>query len=118
MKFEAAGMTFPAFAAKAGEMGAVVEAFLEGEKRSPSAQFRVDPLGVATPISTHDQTLGGENGGVFLGCSFPADAAYRLDIQEQGQRIAQKLARTRGAWPVRGRFRDGARRRRLAVLRN
>jgi hypothetical protein len=93
MKFEAAGMTYDAFAAKARDMGAVVEAFVEGEeKTSPSAQFRIDPLGRATPISTHDQVLGGPNGGVFLGARFPADAAYRLDIQADGERIAQKLA--------------------------
>jgi len=36
MKFEAEGMTFEAFAAKARDMGAVVEAFVEGEKTSPS----------------------------------------------------------------------------------
>ncbi len=92
LRFEAKGMTWEAFEAKARAMGAVVEAFLEGEKRSPSAQFGIDPLGAATPVSTHDQTLGGENGGVFLGCSFPADAAYRGEVQAQGAKIADKLA--------------------------
>ena len=92
MNFEAEGMTFDAFVAKAKGMGAVVEAFVEGEKTSPSAQFRIDPLGRAAAISTHDQVLGGPNGGVFLGARFPADAAYRLDIQRDGERIAEKLA--------------------------
>jgi hypothetical protein len=96
MKFEAPGMTWDVFAEKARSMGAVVEAFLEGEKRSPSAQFRIDPLGVASPISTHDQVLGGPHGGVFLGCRFPADAAYRLDIQADAERVAETLAE-RGA---------------------
>ncbi len=85
MNFEAEGMSFEAFDAKAQAMGAVVEAFVEGEKTSPSAQFRIDPLGRVAPISTHDQVLGGPNGGVFLGARFPADAAYRLDIQRDGE---------------------------------
>ena len=56
-------------------MGGIVEEFLEGKsKRSPSAQFRVDPAGVLEVISTHDQVLGGSSGQVFLGCAFPADA--------------------------------------------
>jgi hypothetical protein len=85
-------MTYDVFAAKAQAMGAIVEAFLEGEKRSPSAQFRIDPLGRAAPISTHDQVLGGPHGGVFLGCRFPADAAYRREIQADGARVASRLA--------------------------
>ena len=92
LAFEAEAMTYEVFAAKARGMGAVVEAFLEGEKCSPSAQFRIDPLGCATPISTHDQVLGGPHGGVFLGCRFPADVAYRLDIQADAARVAEKLA--------------------------
>ena len=39
-------MTWEAYRAKARQMGAIVEAFIEGEeKRSPSVQFRIDPLG-------------------------------------------------------------------------
>jgi hypothetical protein len=73
-------------------MGAVAEAFVEGaEKRSPSAQYRVDPLGRVEVISTHDQVLGGRSGQVFLGCRFPADAAYRLEIQATGLRAAESL---------------------------
>jgi hypothetical protein len=59
--------------------------------RSPSAQYRVDPLGVVEAISTHDQVLGGRSGQVFLGCRFPADPAYRLDIQAAGLRAAESL---------------------------
>jgi hypothetical protein len=36
--------------------------------------------------------LGGGNAQIFLGCRFPADAAYRLAIQEQGLRAARVLA--------------------------
>ena len=59
--------------------GAVYLNFLEGEeKRSPSVQFRIDPLGEIEYVSTHDQVLGGPGGQVYLGCGFPADEAYRL----------------------------------------
>ena len=74
-------------------MGGIVEEFIEGEvKRSPSAQFRVDPLGELSPISTHDQVLGGQSGQIFLGCRFPADEEYRLQIQESGAKAARVLA--------------------------
>ncbi len=101
MKFEARDMPWEAFAGKARQMGAVVEAFVEGaEKSSPSAQFRIDPLGVAAAVSTHDQILGGPSGGVFLGCRFPADEAYRREIQADGAKIVDAL-KERG---VLGRF--------------
>jgi hypothetical protein len=73
-------------------MGAVVEAFIEGaEKRSPSAQFRIDPRGTIQILSTHDQCLGGPGGQVFLGCRFPADPAYRLAIQAEAAKVAAPL---------------------------
>jgi hypothetical protein len=93
LAFEAHGMTLDAFLEKIKAMGGIVEEFLEGEtKRSPSAQFRVDPTGNLEIISTHDQVLGGSNSQVFLGCRFPADAEYRLDIQDLGFRAAKVLA--------------------------
>jgi hypothetical protein len=101
LAFEANGMTWDAYRAKARQMGAIVEAFIEGDdKRSPSAQFRIDPLGSADCVSTHDQVLGGPGGQVFLGCRFPADDGYRLAIQTEGAKVAAALAR-RG---VLGRF--------------
>jgi len=97
LAFEAAGMDWEIYRAKLGEMGAIVEAFIEGEdKRSPSAQFRIDPTGAVEPISTHDQLLGGRGGQVFLGCRFPADQRYRCAIQAEGAKVAAVLAR-RGA---------------------
>jgi len=94
LAFEAPAMTWEAYRAKAGQMGAIVEAFIEGdEKRSPSAQFRIDPLGAYHAVSTHDQVLGGPGGQVFLGCRFPADEAYRLAIQAEGAKVAAALAR-------------------------
>jgi len=93
LAFVAHDMTWDAYLKKFRAMEGIVEEFLEGKsKRSPSAQFRVDPTGNLEVISTHDQVLGGENAQVFLGCRFPADAAYRLAIQEEGFRAAQVLA--------------------------
>jgi hypothetical protein len=101
LAFEAKDMTWELFQEKLALMGGIVEEFIEGEvKQSPSAQFRVDPLGNLEPVSTHDQVLGGESGQVFLGCTFPADEHYRLDIQEDGLKAARALA-DKG---VRGRF--------------
>ena len=101
LRFEAAGMTWDLYEAKVREMQAIVEAFIEGSsKRSPSAQFRVDPTGGLEVISTHDQVLGGSAQQIFLGCRFPADEAYRLEIQNEGLKAA-RLLRDRG---VIGRF--------------
>ncbi len=101
LAFEARDMSWKIFEAKIGEMGAIVESFVEGgDKQSPSAQYRVDPLGRIDVISTHDQVTGGDSGQIFLGCRFPADAAYRLEIQAQGMKAAEVLQR-RG---VLGRF--------------
>ena len=93
LAFEAQAMTWDAYRAKIKEMGAIVEAFIEGaDKRSPSAQYRIDPLGRVDVISTHDQVLGGNSNQIFLGCRFPADEAYRLTIQEEGMKAARLLA--------------------------
>lgn len=99
--FEARNMDWETYSAKISEMGAIVEEFLEGEdKRSPSCQYRVDPLGRLELISTHDQVLGGTGGQVFLGCSFPADPAYFAGLQAEGHKAASAL-RDKG---VLGRF--------------
>lgn len=93
LRFEAPAEHWERYHAKFQEMQGVVEAFVEGaEKRSPSSQNRVSPLGQAMPISTHDQVLGGPSGQVFLGATFPADDAYRLEIQAAGLRVAEALA--------------------------
>ena len=92
LAFEAQGMDWETYRAKLRQMGAVVEAFVEGEeKRSPSAQYRVEPDGQLDMISTHDQVLGGPSGQIFLGCEFPADPAYRLEIQAAGRKAAERL---------------------------
>ncbi|CCD99392.1 peptide ligase PGM1-related protein [Bradyrhizobium sp. STM 3809] len=94
MAFEARGMTWEVFAAKLGAMGGIVEEFIPGAvKQSPSSQLRIDPLGRVEAVSTHDQVLGGPSGQIFLGCRFPADEAYRRDIQARGVAVAEALAR-------------------------
>jgi len=92
LRFEGKGETWDNFSRRIPEMGAIVEAFLEGEKRSPSVQGRITPLGEVEILSTHDQILGGPNGQIYLGCRFPADEAYRLTLQDLGMRIGRNLA--------------------------
>ena len=92
LAFEAPAMTWEMYRDKLQHMGGIVEAFVEGQgKRSPSAQYRIDPLGELEVISTHDQVLGGTADQVFLGCRFPADDGYRLDIQAEGLKAAKQL---------------------------
>jgi hypothetical protein len=93
LAFEARGMDWELYQDKLSGMGGIVEEFVAGAiKQSPSVQVRVDPTGRLEPVSTHDQVLGGRNGQIFLGCRFPADDAYRLEIQERGMRAAKVLA--------------------------
>ena len=92
IRFVAAGQTWDEYIGKFREMGGIVECWVKGkDKRSPSVQFRIDPLGEINILSTHDQVLGGPAGQIYLGCSFPADEVYRLEIQEAGLRIARIL---------------------------
>ncbi len=103
----------------------IVESWVDGvDKRSPSVQLRINPLGGLELISTHDQVLGGPTGQIFLGSTFPADPEYRGSLQAAGLRIGE-LLRARG---VLGRFavdfvsvREGAAWRHVAIeinLRN
>jgi len=93
LRYEAPQESWPSFIGKYMEMQGVVEEFVEGEiKESPSAQCRVNALGLPQVISTHDQVLGGPSGQVFEGCRFPASDAYRRDIQEAGAHVATALA--------------------------
>jgi PGM1 C-terminal domain len=94
LRFQSAEETWTSFSGRIPEVGAIVEAFVEGEqKRSPSVQGQIAPTGEVEILSTHDQILGGPDGQIFLGCSFPADAPYRLDLQELGLRIGENLAK-------------------------
>jgi hypothetical protein len=97
IRFEAKDETWEHYCHKFVEMGGIVECWVEGkEVRSPSVQCRINPLGEAFIVSTHDQVLGGPSGQIFLGSTFPADAEYSRDIKEFGWRVGEVL-RERGA---------------------
>ena len=67
--------------------------FIEGEEKySPSVQGRVTPHGEVEILSTHDQVLGGPDGQIFLGCTFPAAESYRMALQEMGRKVGENLA--------------------------
>ncbi|NJM99124.1 MAG: carboxylate-amine ligase [Phormidesmis sp. RL_2_1] len=93
LRFQCNSETWPSFEQKIGELGAIAEAFIEGEEKySPSVQGRVTPQGNVEILSTHDQVLGGPDGQIFLGCTFPANDAYRLDLQAMGRQVGENLA--------------------------
>lgn len=93
LRFQCDTETWRSFEQKIHSLGAIAEAFIEGkEKRSPSVQGHINPLGEVEMLSTHDQVLGGPDGQIFLGCSFPADEAYRLRIQAIGEAVGKNLA--------------------------
>ncbi len=93
LSFQGHHENWPSFQPKIGNLGAIVEAFIEGEgKESPSVQGRITPTGSVEILSTHDQILGGADGQIFLGCQFPAAAGYRRQIQDLGLEIGKNLA--------------------------
>jgi hypothetical protein len=93
LSFQSPQETWANFSGRISELGAIVEAFIEGEeKRSPSVQGRITPLGEVEILSTHDQILGGPDGQVYLGCRFPADESYRLSLQDIGRKVGYLLA--------------------------
>lgn len=92
-RYQAPGVTWEQYIHKFRQMQGIVECFLEGDdKMSPSVQMRITPLGEAQIISTHDQVLGGPDGQVFIGCSFPAQPSYRPHLHEAGRLIGDRLA--------------------------
>ncbi|TAE61567.1 MAG: carboxylate-amine ligase [Nostocales cyanobacterium] len=94
LRFQAIKETWANFSNRISELGAIVESFIEGEiKRSPSVQGRITPDGKVEILSTHDQILGGPDGQIYLGCRFPADAKYRLQLQQLGLQVGDKLAK-------------------------
>ncbi len=94
MKFEAADATYESYVEKLNARGGIVEERIQGEKFcSPSAQLRVTPLGQVERLSTHDQVLGGASGQTYLGCRFPADAAYAPAIMREAAKVGDRLAR-------------------------
>ncbi|MGI8935160.1 MAG: peptide ligase PGM1-related protein [Phormidesmis sp.] len=93
LRYQCDTETWESFELKIEELGAIAEAFIEGEQKySPSVQGRVTPQGEVEILSTHDQVLGGPDGQIFLGCTFPADDAYRMALQEMGRKVGENLA--------------------------
>ncbi|TAF06843.1 MAG: carboxylate-amine ligase [Nostocales cyanobacterium] len=93
MRFQATQETWANFSQRIPELGAIVESYIEGEiKFSPSVQGRITPDGEVEILSTHDQILGGPDGQIYLGCRFPADENYRLELQDLGLKVGKKLA--------------------------
>jgi hypothetical protein len=85
--------SWPSFAAKIAEGGAVVEELLDVPGMvSPSVQLRILPGGAPLVLSTHSQVLGGPNRQVYLGCRFPADPAYRGQIRAAAEQVGRVLA--------------------------
>lgn len=92
LEIVAEGLTYETFIEKFTGMEGIVEAFVEGEEiRSPSVQCRINPLGKVDVLSTHDQVLSGENQQVFLGATFPANAAYAVEIGRMGKIIGEEM---------------------------
>jgi hypothetical protein len=84
---------WPSFEAKIRAEGAIVEELVRHEgMTSPSVQLRIVPGRPVEVLSTHDQILGGPASQVYLGCRFPADASYRLIIQDAAIKVGRVLA--------------------------
>jgi hypothetical protein len=93
LALEARGLGWERYTAKFEEQGGIVEEWIAAEGlRSPSVQMRITPLGELETISTHDQILGGPSGQIFQACTFPADAAYAVEIQSLAARVGEVLA--------------------------
>jgi hypothetical protein len=73
--------------------GGVVETLITGSDFcSPSGQGAIRPDGHVEVLSTHDQRLGGPDGQVYEGCSFPARESYAAEISRHVAAVGQALA--------------------------
>jgi hypothetical protein len=74
--------------------GGIVEERISGRRfSSPSAQFDIRPDGSVQVLATHEQVLGGPDGQVYLGCTFPASPAYAPELARHAQAVGEELAR-------------------------
>jgi len=90
---ESAVITVPDFLEAFDSGGGIVEERITGVRlTSPSVQMRAAPDGTVELLSTHDQLLGGPTGQAYLGCAFPADAAYARLISEPAMTVGRHLA--------------------------
>jgi hypothetical protein len=94
LKILAKDLTEKLFFEKIYEMGGITEEFIDADvKTSPSVQCLINPLNQVEVLSTHDQLLGGEDGQIFLGASFPANYEYNISLAEEGKKIAHTMAK-------------------------
>lgn len=73
--------------------GGVVEEMIPDAPASPSVQVDITPDHEVRILATHEQVLGGEDGQVYLGCSFPANPAYAVQLAEYGRAVGEELAK-------------------------
>jgi hypothetical protein len=93
LEFAVPAETYASYFEKYRQMGGIVEELVEERGlTSPSAQLRINPRGQVIPIATHEQILGGPHGHTYVGCRFPADDRYRVELQEAALRIGAVLA--------------------------
>jgi hypothetical protein len=89
----AADQTWETYSEEFVRLGGIVEAYIDGtEKRSPSVQCRISPIGETQIISTHDQVLGGATGQIYLGCTFPAEGSCCPGLHDAARRVTAVLA--------------------------
>jgi hypothetical protein len=92
LKIIASHIQYWQFIDKFQNMGGIVEELIDAETVvSPSVQCRINPLRNTDIISTHDQLLGGEGNQVFLGATFPANAAYSKELALLSNKVAEEL---------------------------
>jgi hypothetical protein len=73
--------------------GGVVEELVTGHPlASPSVQVDIAPDRHVEVISTHEQLLGGPSGHEYLGCQFPANPAYGVELTAYGESVGKLLA--------------------------
>jgi len=76
------------------EDGGVVEELVVGDDFcSPSGQGELRPDAVVDVLATHDQRLGGDDGQVFEGCTFPARSPYAGTIASHVRAVGEALCR-------------------------
>jgi hypothetical protein len=69
--------------------GAIAEIWVPNVISSPSAQVSILVSGEVEVISTHEQVL---DGGIYLGCTYPAKDLYRLQLIDYGHKVGLILA--------------------------
>jgi hypothetical protein len=85
--------TYEKFMHKFDKMGGIVEELVAAdETRSPSVQMRILPDGGTRLVSSHEQVLGGSTGQSYLGCRFPADDDYRLQLLTEAEKVGKVLS--------------------------